>query len=151
MARPICKSSTQICSFLMFEHHKQSNQHFTKRSWVQDGPSFKGQRQIHLLLMYVKNTVTEIWQQLPYVLVLFAAEASCILMHPENPHYPIITRYLLRGPSMDLEVQLLLLCIFSSVWKCHFCFLLLMKDFLGLGSGIFCFLLLLKMDFLGCC
>jgi nucleolar pre-ribosomal-associated protein 1 len=89
----------------MFEHHKQSNQHFTKRPWVQDGPSFKGQPQIHLLLMYVKNTVTEICQQLPYVLVLFAAEASCILMHPENPHYPIITRYLLRGPSMDLEVQ----------------------------------------------
>ncbi|CAM6039848.1 unnamed protein product [Sphagnum compactum] len=71
---------------------------------LEDGPSFKGKPQIHLLLMYVKNTVTEIWQQLPYVLVLFAAEASCILMHPENPHYPIITRYLLRGPGMDLEV-----------------------------------------------
>lgn len=71
---------------------------------MQEGSSFKGRPQIRLLLTYVKNAITEAWQQLPYVLMLFAAEASCILMHPENPHYLTITRYLLRGPAMDLEV-----------------------------------------------
>jgi hypothetical protein len=55
-----------------------------------------------MLLTYVKNAVTEEWQQLPFVLMLFAA---CILMHPENPHFMTITRYLLKGPALDLEVR----------------------------------------------
>lgn len=58
-----------------------------------------------MLLTYVKNAVTEEWQQLPFVLMLFAAESSCILMHPENPHFMTITRYLLKGPALDLEVS----------------------------------------------
>lgn len=80
---------------------------------MQEGPSFKGQPQIRLLLTYVKNAITEPWQQLPFVLMLFAAEASCILVHPESPHYLTITRYLLKGPSMDLEVCCPLTCPFK--------------------------------------
>lgn len=73
---------------------------------MQEGSHFKGQPQIRMLLNYVKNAVTEEWQQLPYVLMLFAAESSCILVHPENPHFMTITRYLLKGPALDLEVSI---------------------------------------------
>ncbi len=76
---------------------------------LQDGSNFKGQPQIRMLLTYVKNAVTEEWQRLPYVLLLFAAESSCILMHPENPHFMTITGYLLKGPALDLEVSISLL------------------------------------------
>lgn len=83
---------------------------------MQEGSNFKGRPQIQMLLNYVKNAVTEEWQQLPYVLMLFAAESSCILMHPESPHYMTITRYLLKGPALDLAVSTLLtLFNFSSL------------------------------------
>ncbi|KAG0562635.1 hypothetical protein KC19_9G161300 [Ceratodon purpureus] len=81
---------------------------------LEEGSNFKGQPQIRMLLNYVKNAVTEEWQQLPFVLMLFAAESSCILMHPENPHFMTITRYLLKGPALDLEYVPLFHSMFGS-------------------------------------
>ena len=48
--------------------------------------------------------VVQPWQRLPFITTLFAAEASCILMHPSDVHYPAISKFLLRAPGIDLEV-----------------------------------------------
>ncbi|KAL2643291.1 hypothetical protein R1flu_010878 [Riccia fluitans] len=77
-------------------------------------PSFKSRRQIRLLMTYVKNSVSEAWQKLPRVLSIFAAEASCILMNPENHHYLTINRFLLRAPSLDIESIPLFQIMFGS-------------------------------------
>ncbi|CAM6096475.1 unnamed protein product [Calypogeia fissa] len=83
-------------------------------SVLEDGPSFKGRLQIRLLMTYVKNAVTEPWQRIPVVFSVFAAEASCILMHPESHQYAIINRFLLRAPSLDLESIPLFQVMFGS-------------------------------------
>ncbi|KAJ7552629.1 hypothetical protein O6H91_06G062400 [Diphasiastrum complanatum] len=70
---------------------------------LKEGLSFKGKSQIQLLLIFFKNAITEPWQRIPNIFAVFSAEASYILMHPENPHYLTINRFLLREPGMDLE------------------------------------------------
>ena len=48
--------------------------------------------------------VLQPWQRLPFITTLFAAEASCMLMHPSDVHYPAINKFLLRAPGIDTEV-----------------------------------------------
>ncbi|KAL3696543.1 hypothetical protein R1sor_010619 [Riccia sorocarpa] len=77
-------------------------------------PSFRSRTQIRLLMTNVKNSVSEAWQKLPRVLSIFAAEASCILMNPDNHHYLTINRFLLRAPSLDMETVPLFQIMFGS-------------------------------------
>jgi nucleolar pre-ribosomal-associated protein 1 len=54
--------------------------------------------------MFLKNMVVEPWQRFPFVTTLFVAEASCMLMHPSDVHYPAISKLLLHTPGIDVEV-----------------------------------------------
>ncbi|XP_024533954.1 uncharacterized protein LOC9637781 [Selaginella moellendorffii] len=76
--------------------------------------SFKGKSQINTLLVFMKNAISQPWQRIPSVISLFAAEASCILLHPESPNYVVVNRFILRSPSIDLQAIPLFQTMFTS-------------------------------------
>ncbi|KAJ3294460.1 hypothetical protein HK104_003568 [Borealophlyctis nickersoniae] len=64
--------------------------------------------QIMLLLDGLRNAVTErnhkgVSQRIPSVIALFAAQGLMVLLKPESDMYPLINRFLLQRPIIDLE------------------------------------------------
>ena len=51
---------------------------------LENGRNFKGKPQLQLLLTYVKIAIVDPWQKIPFVLAIFAGEASYILMVPTS-------------------------------------------------------------------
>ncbi|CAN6468946.1 unnamed protein product [Victoria cruziana] len=59
---------------------------------------------LRLLLAYLQNGIVEPWQKIPSVIAVFAAEASLILINPEEDQYLAINQLLTRFRKVNLKV-----------------------------------------------
>ncbi|KAI9205645.1 ribosome 60S biogenesis N-terminal-domain-containing protein [Polychytrium aggregatum] len=71
---------------------------------IESSPS-KEHNQVMLLLESLKNAITDrdSPQRVPSIVALFVAQALMVVMKPENSLYPLINRFLLQRPTIDLE------------------------------------------------
>ncbi|XP_021758900.1 uncharacterized protein LOC110723822 [Chenopodium quinoa] len=58
---------------------------------------------LKLLLTYLQNGIKEPWQKIPTILAVFVAEASVVLLDPSHEHYPVISKFLLQSPRVNLK------------------------------------------------
>lgn len=58
---------------------------------------------LKLLLTYLQNGINEPWQKIPTILTIFVAEASVVLLDPSHEHYPVISKFLLQSPRINLK------------------------------------------------
>lgn len=70
------------------------------------GTSPKLTQQVQVLLEGLKRSVTQPFQRLPAVIAVFAAEAVFVLMTPGSAMYSPVNKLLLKGPVLNLEVEL---------------------------------------------
>ena len=66
----------------------------------------KTTQQVQVLLEGLKRSLTQPFQRLPAVIALFAAEAVFVLMAPGSAMYSPVNKLLLKGPVLNLEVEL---------------------------------------------
>lgn len=79
-----------------------------------EADSFRERAQLAALLQSVRNAVAAPLQRFPALSAVFAAEASCVVLHPDSDFYPAVTRFLLRKESLDLDQAPLFLPLFHS-------------------------------------
>lgn len=72
-----------------------------------DACDLKERSQMVLLLEGLKNAITvrDPPQRVPSVTALFVAQGLMILLKPESDMYPLVNRFLLQRPVIDLEVR----------------------------------------------
>ncbi|XP_031485004.1 uncharacterized protein LOC116254077 isoform X1 [Nymphaea colorata] len=58
---------------------------------------------LRLLLAYLQNGILEPWQKIPSVIAVFAAEASLILMNPQENQYLVVNQLLTRFSKVNLQ------------------------------------------------
>ena len=54
----------------------------------------------------MRTAIAAPFQRLPAVHAVLCAEAAVLAVHPGAPMYPVVNKYLLKRPSLDLQVRL---------------------------------------------
>ncbi|KAM7278954.1 hypothetical protein ACFE04_006088 [Oxalis oulophora] len=59
--------------------------------------------QLRLLLTYMQNGIEKLWERIPSIIALFAAETSLILLDHTNNHYATLSDFLARSSRVKMD------------------------------------------------
>jgi len=68
-----------------------------------EGAKFREKLQILVLIEVLKNSLEVESARLPSLFAVFAMKAASLFLYPENELYPVIARFVVSKPSMDLS------------------------------------------------
>lgn len=98
----ICSTFDDACVWDNLNEEQTKYENFRHKSFSLVR-SVKEKRQVYLLLVSLRNAITEENQRISFVMALFLSQAIHILQNPSSNLYTLVNKYLLRSSSLDLE------------------------------------------------